>query len=61
MVEIRWLVLKLKMSHVTDVAGKEIQEPMADEVITKEPNLGLCIFVECCSHLTNIQKFWLLW
>jgi len=49
------------MSHVTDVAGKEIQEPMADEVITKEPNLGLCIFVECCSHLTNIQKFWLLW
>ena len=51
----------LKMSQVTDVAGKEIQEPMADEVvIAKEPELDLCFFVECFSHLTNIQTFWLL-
>jgi hypothetical protein len=49
------------MYQVSDVAGKEIQEPMADEVITKEPELDLCFFVECFSHLTNIQKFCLLW
>jgi len=34
---------------------------MADQVITMEPELNLCIFVECYSHLTNIQNFWLLW
>jgi hypothetical protein len=36
MVEIRWEVLNLKMSQVTDVAEKEIQEPMADEVTMTE-------------------------
>jgi hypothetical protein len=51
--------LKLKM--FTDVAEKEIQEPMADQVTMTEPELGLCVFVECCSHLTNIQNLWLLW
>jgi len=30
------------MSQVSDVAGKENQEPTADEVITTEPELGLC-------------------
>jgi len=33
----RWLVLKLKLSQITDVADREKQEPMADLVITKEP------------------------
>jgi len=45
------------MSHVSDVAEKENQEPMADQVITMESKLNLCVFVECCSHLTNIQNF----
>jgi hypothetical protein len=36
LVEIRWVVLKLKMSQVTDVAEKEFQEPMADEVTMME-------------------------
>ena len=40
MVEILLLVLNLKMSQVTDVAEKEIQEPMADKVITFEPELS---------------------
>jgi len=53
------VVLKRRMSQVTDVAEKEIQEPMADQVTTMEPELRLCVFVEC-SHLTNIQNFWLL-
>jgi len=34
MVEFKRLVLKLTMSLVTDVAAKEIQEPMADQVTT---------------------------
>ena len=59
MVEIRLVVLKLKMSQFTDVAEKEIQEPMAGQVMTMEPELSLCVFVESCSHLTNIQNFWL--
>jgi hypothetical protein len=31
--EMKWLVLNFKMSHVTDVAEKEFQEPMADQVM----------------------------
>jgi len=42
------------MSQVSDVAEKENQEPMADQVITVGPELNLCLSVECCSHLTNI-------
>jgi len=61
MVEISLVVLKLKMSQVTDVAEKEIQEPMAVQVMTTEPELRSCVFVECCSHLTNIHNFCLLW
>jgi len=53
------MVLKLKMSQDTDIAGKEIQEPMVDQVTMTEPELSLCIFFECCSHLTNIQNLWL--
>ena len=44
------------MSHVTDIPEKENQEPMTNEVITMEPELSLCLFVECCLHLTNIQN-----
>jgi len=44
MVEIRWVVLNLKMSQVTDVAEKKIQEPMADKVRTTEPEISLCVF-----------------
>jgi hypothetical protein len=55
------VVLKVKMSQVTDVAEKEIQEPMADQVMTMGPELRLCVFVECCSLLTNIQNFLFLW
>jgi len=47
--------LKLKMSQVRNIAENAIQEPMADQVMT-ESELGLCVFVECCSHLTNIQN-----
>jgi len=54
------VVLKL-MSHFTDIEEKEIQEPMADQVMMMEPELRVCVFVECCSHLTNIQNFWRLW
>jgi hypothetical protein len=34
---------------------------MADQLITMENELNLCSFVECCSHLTNIQNSWLFW
>jgi len=43
--------LKQKVSQVTDMAEKGNQEPMADQVITMEPELSLCSFVQCCSHL----------
>jgi len=49
------------MSQFTDVAEKEIQEPLAVQVMTTEPELRLCVFVECCSHSTNYQNFCLLW
>jgi hypothetical protein len=60
MVEIRILVLKLKLSLVTDVAERENVEPKADQVITMELELSLYIFVGCCSHLTDIQNSLLL-
>ena len=34
------MVLKLKMSQDTDIAGKEIQEPMVDQVTMTEPELS---------------------
>jgi hypothetical protein len=34
--EMWWLVLKLNLSQVTDVAGKENQESMADQLINME-------------------------
>jgi len=49
------------MSQVTRVAEEENLEPMADQVITVELEMSLYIFVECCSHLTNIQNFLPLW
>jgi len=55
------VVLKLKVSQVSDIAEREIQEPMADQVTTTEPELSLCVLVECCSLLRHIQNFWLLW
>ena len=55
------LVLELEMSKDTDIAEKVNREPMRDQVITMESELSLYVFVECCSHLTNIQNFWLLW
>jgi len=30
------------MSQFTDVAEKEIQEPMADEITVMEPELSVC-------------------
>jgi hypothetical protein len=48
--------LKLKMSHVIDRAEKENQEAMINQVIMMEPELSLCLFVRCCSHLTNIPN-----
>jgi len=39
------VVLKRRMSQVTDVAEKEIQESMADQVTMMEPELRLCVFV----------------
>ena len=61
LVEMRCLVLELNMSNVTDIVEKDNQQPMRDQVITMESELILYLFVECCSHLTNIQNFWLLW
>jgi len=52
------VVLKLKVSQLTDVA-EEIQEPMADQV-TKEPELSLCVFLvlftfnKCSEFLTSL-------
>jgi hypothetical protein len=46
------LVLMLKMSG---------QETMADQVITGGPELSLCLFVQCWSHLTSIQNFGHFW
>jgi len=56
-VELRCLVLKLKISQVAHVAEKESLEPMAEQVITMEPELSLRLFVECSLHLTNIQNW----
>jgi hypothetical protein len=50
MVAIKCLVLNLKMPVATDVPEKDNQEPMADQVISMEPELSLCLFVQCCSH-----------
>jgi len=44
MVQMGWLVLKLKMSQVTDVAEKGIQEPKAEKLITSEPELSVYLF-----------------
>jgi hypothetical protein len=55
------VVLNLKLSQFTDLAEKKIQEPKAEQVTMTNPDLILCVFVECCSHLTNIQNLWLLW
>ena len=55
------MVLELKMSKFTDISEKENQESMRDQVMTMESELILCLFVECCSYLTDIQNFWLLW
>ena len=33
----------LKISHITDVGEKEIQEPMADEITVMEPELSLSL------------------
>jgi len=51
------VVLKTKMSQFTNVADKEFQEPMADQVMMMEPELCLCVFVRCSQHLINIQTF----
>ena len=45
MVEMRFLVLELKMSEVTDVAEKENQEPITHQVITMESGLILRLSV----------------
>jgi hypothetical protein len=55
------MVLKLKMSQVTDIEQEENQEPIASQVMNMGPELNLCIFVGCCSHLANIYYFWLFW
>jgi hypothetical protein len=48
-VEMWWLGLKCKMSQVTDVAEKENEEQVIDQVINMEPELGLGHFVQCCT------------
>ena len=55
------MVLKLQISQVTDIEDREVQEPMADQVATNEREVSLCVFVECCSLLTNVENFWFLW
>jgi len=52
-VAIRRLVLKHAMSQVTDVAEKENQEPMADQVITMESELNLSF----CRMLFTFNKY----
>jgi hypothetical protein len=52
MVAMRNLVFKLRMSQVTDVA-EENQEPMADQVITMEPELNLSF----CGVLFTFNKY----
>jgi hypothetical protein len=52
MVAMRSVVLKNKMLQVTDVA-KENQEPMADQVITMEPELNLSF----CRVLFTFNKY----
>ena len=42
-----WLCLKFKMSQVNDVAEKENQEPVIDQVITMEHKLNLGHFFKC--------------
>ncbi len=49
------------MSKVTDIAEKEDREPMRDQVMAMESELILCLSVGCCSYLTDIQNFLLLW
>jgi len=48
------------MSQLTDVAEK-VSRVNGRSSINDEPELSLCLSVDCCSQLTNIQNFWLLW
>jgi len=45
--------LKLKMSQVSNVAEMENQEPIADQVITMEPELNLSF----CTVLFTFNKY----
>jgi len=49
------MILRLKILQVTNIAVEEILDPMADQVTMMEPELSLCVFVECCSHLTHSE------
>jgi hypothetical protein len=41
------------MSQVSDVAGKEIEVPMANKLITLDAKLSLYIFAQCCSEILS--------
>jgi hypothetical protein len=43
--------------HCCSREGESKTGAMADQVMAMEPELRLCLFVECCSHLANIHNF----
>ena len=57
MEEMILIVLKFKMSELTDIAEKKSQEQLADKVVTMEFEFSLCLFVECCLQFRSIQNF----
>ena len=52
-----WLGLKFRMSQVTDIAEKENQEPVIDQVITMEHELSLGHFFKVLFIVNKYSGF----
>jgi hypothetical protein len=46
---------------VIDVGEEKNEEPVTSQVIRQNPSSVVCLVVECCAPLTDIENFWLLW
>ena len=46
---------------VIDVGEEKNEEPVTSQVIRQNPSSVVCLVVECCAPLTDIENLWLLW
>ena len=51
MVEMGYLVLKLKRSQVTDVGEEKNEEPLTSQVIKTKPKFKLCVLLFSVVHI----------